>query len=72
MIPNAAVECISDGSVHIKNTLTGSITQEKADVVIRTNNRMQNSENDHEFKGSKPFSNINKILENNNKEKILW
>ena len=34
MIPNAAVECISDGSVHIKNTLTGSITQEKADVVI--------------------------------------
>lgn len=28
--------------------------------------------NFHEFKGSKPFSNINKILENNNKEKILW
>ena len=34
MIPNAAVERISGGSVHIKNTLTGSITQEKADVVI--------------------------------------
>jgi uracil-DNA glycosylase len=28
--------------------------------------------NFHEFKGSKPFSKINEILENNNKEKIRW
>jgi uracil-DNA glycosylase len=28
--------------------------------------------NFHEFKGSKPFSKINEILEKNNKENILW